>query len=87
MITSKKYYSGVIIFEKKNIKHSYSSGSIAIHGSVSTRAYNHRIRGKHHCLKVFSLINNKPLLVISHQTSCVSCSLKLTEMMREKKPN
>ena len=59
-------YYGDIVFEKNQIKYSYSYGSIAIDGAGSTRAYNHHIRGNQHCLIVFSIITKKTLLVISH---------------------
>ena len=61
VIMSKKDYSGDILFEKNNIKYSYSSRSIAIDGAGSTRTCNHRIRGNQNCLVVLSLIKNKKL--------------------------
>ena len=69
-IISKKDCSGDISFENINTKHSSSSGSIAVDGSGSTSARKHIFRGNQHCLIVFSLASDEPLLVASHQESC-----------------
>ena len=70
-VRSMKDYRGDLVFEKNQIKYSYSCGGIAIDGAGATRVYNHRVRGNQHCLIVFSIVTKKPLLVISHQISCI----------------
>ena len=77
------HYTGDIVFTKDKVLRKVARGKIAIDGAGNVRAYNHLIRGNQHCLVVFSLEINKPLLVIGHQTSCYKCSRTLTKMMSE----
>ena len=74
-------YSGDIIFIKNRDTHKVACGKIVIDGASNVRAYDHLIRGNQHCLVLYSLEINKPLLVIGHQTSCYKCSRALTNMM------
>ena len=48
---------------------------------LDQNAHDHRIKGNQYCLVVFSLANNKSLLVISQHISCIRFFIKLTEMM------
>ena len=57
-----KDYRGGILFEKNQIKYSYSCGGIAIDVAGATRAYDHRIRGNQHCLIVFSIVTKKTFI-------------------------
>ena len=76
-------YAGDIVFTKYEVLHKVAREKIAIDSAGNVRAYNHLIRGNQHCLVVYSLEINKPLLVIEHQTSCYKYSRTLTKIMSE----
>ena len=75
-------YEGDIIFTKDDKMHSICRATLAMDGAGNTRAYSHRIRGNQHSLIVYSLLTMKPMLVVSHQTSCHRCSMELTRLMK-----
>ena len=62
-------------------QYNVARGAAATDGTGATRAYNHLIRGSQHCLKVYSLVIEKPLVVLGHQISCWKCSHALTELI------
>ena len=71
-----------VIIDRK--EYSVARGAAATDGAGNTRAYNHLIYGSQDCLIVYSLVTEKPLVVIGHQISCWKCSHAMTELIQKK---
>ena len=69
-VRASKDYVGDVVATVDGKKYNVARGAAATDGAGATRAYNHLIRGSQHCLVVYSLVIEKPLVMLCHQISC-----------------
>ncbi|EJK56195.1 hypothetical protein THAOC_23970, partial [Thalassiosira oceanica] len=69
--------------DSEGVEHSIARGPITTDGNGEKRAYGHIITGQQHALVCISAVTGMPIAIWHDQISCIRCSLKLTQLMKD----